>query len=323
VRVTREKLIDLAREEAERRGQTDDVLSGYLIGSVASGDPIIGGSADIDLVLIHRHKPDRNREIVPLSNDIHLDITHHSNDVYRSPPELRIEPWLGPSMCEPIFLYDPDHFFERAQAGVRGQFYQSDHTITRSMAFLDRARNAKPGINHDPAWVTQYTHSALEAANALASLGGFPICGRKISILLQSRLLEQNYEELWFEFQNLLGFSTLQEELIADWITAWEVAFDAAAYHDPMFNPVRKNYYLKSFLSFIDMGIAKEVLWCLITSWSSALQILHDISEDYQYHSVWESALEHIMLSPDHRTHRVDELEDFLDHVEEILDSWK
>ena len=322
MRVTQEKLIDLAREEAERRGQTDNVLSGYLIGSVASGDPIIGGSADIDLVLIHRHKPDRNREIVPLSNDIHLDITHHSSEVYRHPPELRIEPWLGPSMCEPIFLYDPDHFFERAQARVRGQFYQSIHTHTRSLAFLDRARDAKPGNHPDPAWVTQYKHSALEAANALANLGGFPIAGRKMSILLQSRLHELNFEDCWFEFQNLLGISTLQEELIADWITAWEGAFDAAAYHDPMFNPARKNYFLKSFLSFIDMGIAKEILWCLLTTWSSAIQILHEISTDDPPHAVWEFALEHLKLSPDHRINRNEELDGFFDHVEKILEKW-
>jgi len=323
VRVTREKLIDLAREEAERRGQIEDVLSGYLIGSVASGDPIIGGSADIDLVLIHRNKPNRHREIVPLSNDIHLDITHYSSEVYQSPPDLRIDPWIGPSMCEPIFLYDPDHFFERAQAGVRGQFYRLDHTHMRALAFLSRAREAKPGLTSDPAWVTHYLNSAIEAANALASLGGFPIAGRRISILLKSRLIELNFEECWFEFQNLLVGTQLQEELIAGWIDAWEGAFDAASHHDPMFSQVRKNYYLKCFLSFIDLGIAKEIFWLLITTWSSAIRVLHDNNSVDQYFSDWESALEHFKLSPHDRGIRDDDLENFLDHVEEIIEDWE
>jgi hypothetical protein len=322
VRVTREKLVDLAREEAERRGQIEDVLSGYLIGSVASGDPIIGGSADIDLVLIHRYKPDRHREIVPLSNDIHLDITHYSSEVYQYPPDLRIDPWIGPSMCEPIFLYDPDHFFERAQAGVRGQFFRLDHTHTRALAFLTRAREAKPEITSDPAWVTHYLNSAMDAANALATLGGFPIAGRRMSILLKSRFLELDLEKCWYEFQNLLVSNQLHEELIAGWIDAWEVAYDAASHHDPIFNPVRKNYYLKSFLSFIDMGITNEIFWLLITTWSSAVQVLFDVHSDDQYYSVWESALKHFNLSSHDRGLRADELENFLDHVEEILENW-
>lgn len=323
MRVTREILIDLAREEAERRGQIEDVLSGYLIGSVASGDPIIGGSADIDLVLIHRFEPARIREIVPLSNDIHLDITHHSSEVYGYPPDLRIDPWIGPSMCEPIFLYDPDHFFERAQAGVRGQFYRSDHTHTRSLAFLNRAREAKPDITTNPAWVTQYLTSAMEAANALATLGGFPIAGRSMSILLKSRLLELEFEDSWIEFQSLFGGNELQEELIAGWIDAWEAAFDAVSHHDLMFNPVRKNYYLKSFLSFIDMGNAKEIVWSLVTTWGNAIKILHEVGEDGQFYNGWESALEHFRLSPDDRAARDNDLENFLDHVEEVLEGWE
>lgn len=323
MRITREKLIDLAREEAERRGQTENVLSGYLIGSVVSGDPMIGGSADIDLVLIHQEQPIQNREIVPLSHDIHLDITHHACELYQHPPELRVEPWLGPSMCEPIFLYDPEHFFERAQAGVRGQFFRSDHAYTRSMAFLNRARRMKPVIDSEPGWVTKYMQSALEAANALASLGGFPIAGRRITILLRSRLLELDFEQNWREFEDLLGSSTLRENLIPEWIDLWEEAFDAASQYDPIYGPVRKNYFLKSFLSFIDTGIQQEIFWFLIFTWSSAIEILHAANEDNSYLVHWESALDHLKLSPDHRINRSNQLEDFLDHVEGILDEWE
>ncbi len=43
-------------------------------------------------------------------------------------------------MCEPIFLYDPQHFFELAQASARGQFHRPDHVAARAQAFLDLAR---------------------------------------------------------------------------------------------------------------------------------------------------------------------------------------
>ena len=39
MRITREKLIELARTEAERRAAREDVISAYVIGSVASGEP--------------------------------------------------------------------------------------------------------------------------------------------------------------------------------------------------------------------------------------------------------------------------------------------
>jgi hypothetical protein len=322
VRVTQEKLIQLAQEEAERRGQTENVLSGYLIGSVASGDAIIGESADIDLVLIHRFTPDRQREIVPLSNDIHLDICHHSSDLYAYPPDLRTDPWLGPSMCEPIFLYDPDHFFERAQAGVRGQFYRSDHTLARASEFLKRARKTKSDNFSNPMWVLNYIGSALDAANALATLGGFPIAGRRISILLQARFRELNLEGSWTKFSNLLGENTEQEEHITDWITAWEDAFDASSHHDPMFHPARKNYYMKSFLSFIDLDTVQEIVWVLIPTWCRAMQALPEEHHDDQTHIAWETALEEFRLSIDERASRNDQLEDFHDHVEEILENW-
>ena len=92
VRVTREKLIDLARTESEMRGQTEDVISGYLIGSVANGDPFIVGTADIDLVLIHQFEPARSRELLPVSENVHFDITHHHSDLYNYPPDLRVHP---------------------------------------------------------------------------------------------------------------------------------------------------------------------------------------------------------------------------------------
>jgi hypothetical protein len=40
--------------------------------------------------------------MVFLSEQVHLDIAHHARELYARPKDLRIHPWLGPSMCEPI-----------------------------------------------------------------------------------------------------------------------------------------------------------------------------------------------------------------------------
>jgi len=112
VNIPRDQLVELARREVERRAANEGILSGYLIGSVARGNPALGGTMDIDLVLIHHHKPRAEREIIRLSHQVHLDILHHDRAFYRRPSELRVHPWMGPALCEPIFLFDPEHFFE-------------------------------------------------------------------------------------------------------------------------------------------------------------------------------------------------------------------
>jgi hypothetical protein len=322
VRVTRDKLIDLARAESEMRGQTEDVISGYLIGSVANGEPLIEGTADIDLVLIHQFNPARSRELLPVSENIHFDITHHHSDLYTHPPDLRIHPWLGPSMCEPIFLYDPEHFFERAQAGVRGQFYQIDYFHARSIAFLDRARQFKLNMMHEVAWITSYTHSILEAFNALVTLGGFPVAGRRMVLILQERLNEMGLEEHFFSFQNLLGGDTLSRDHLLDWLIAWEETFIAAGYHSPMFNPARKNYFLHAFRYLIDSGSFTAILWNLITTWNQANEILRNAGESFPAETIWKDVLFKLKLSPEFMAPRAAELEAHLDNIEYIIENW-
>lgn len=322
VRVTRDKLIDLAHAESEMRGQTENVISGYLIGSVANGEPLIEGTADIDLVLIHQFQPARSRELLPVSENIHFDITHHHSDLYNYPPDLRIHPWLGPSMCEPIFLYDREHFFERAQAGVRGQFYQIDYIHARTIAFLERARQFKSNMIHEVARITNYTHSILEAFNALVTLRGLPVAGRRMVLILEERLREMGFEEQFLTFQNLLGGDTLSRDQLLDWLSVWEETFIAAGYLSPMFNPSRKNYHLHAFRNLIDSDRFITILWNLITTWNQANEILGDSGEALPAEAIWKDALVKLKLSPEFMDSRAAELEDHLDNIEGIIEDW-
>src|SRR5512143_3183979 len=100
MRVTRESLVRLAKENAQERSFNDrSIIAAYLTGSLlAEADPMLGGTTDIDLVLVHNAPPALSREIVKLTPDFHLDIRHRTKSEFKSPRELRTDPYLGYEM---------------------------------------------------------------------------------------------------------------------------------------------------------------------------------------------------------------------------------
>ena len=324
MRISRELLIDLARRETERRGAENDVLSGYLIGSVASGDSHFGDSSDIDLVLIHSDSPPVEREMMRLSQEVHLDIAHHGQDLYLKPSALRVHPWLGPALCEPIFLYDPEHFLEWAQAGARGQYYRADHTHARARAFLDRARQSTSLLPVSSRWVRTYCRAVLEAANAIACLTGFPVAGRRLSLHLNNAAQSLEFPELYGGFLQLLGSDSLQDWSIPETLSAWARTFDEASTisSDPLLSACRRNYYLNAFQVLVEMGEAKAILWPMIVTWEQALNALNQIEDHEPPHTEWMNLLENLGLSADRQSARMDALEDYLDRNETFLEVW-
>ena len=50
MRVTRESLLRIAKETAQERAYNDkDIVAAYLTGSLLNVDPMLGGTADIDI----------------------------------------------------------------------------------------------------------------------------------------------------------------------------------------------------------------------------------------------------------------------------------
>ncbi|MCX6069670.1 MAG: deoxynucleoside kinase [Chloroflexi bacterium] len=227
--VTRAKLIDLARREAETRAASGDVVSAYLVGSVAYGEPLLGGTADVDLVLIHAKAPDVDREMVPLSADIHLDIVHHARERYAQPRGLRVDPWIGPAISGPVFLYDPQHFFEWAQAGARGQFFRADHAVARARSMLQSARTHLPHPLPPQLEADTLLETTLDGANAAASLAGAPAAGRRLLLDLERRAQTLGRPEVSDGLVRLLGIDRCDGREVPSWLGAWARAFDAAS----------------------------------------------------------------------------------------------
>jgi len=110
VRITQELLLKLTHNEINKRlRQNPDLVAIYLAGSVLTGDPLLGGSTDIDLVFVHKEDPPVSREVARISYEISLDIVHHHQSLYTYHRQLRLNPWLGPSLSPPAsILHDPD-----------------------------------------------------------------------------------------------------------------------------------------------------------------------------------------------------------------------
>src|SRR5919205_1360781 len=144
MRVTRESLIRIAKETAQERAFNDrDIIAAYLTGALVSDiDPILGGTADIDIILVHASQPKYRREFVKLTPDFHLDISHRAKAEFKRPRELRIDPWLGWEMYDPMLLFEREKFFEFVQAGLRAgfEFNAPAPALQRSRILLSQGR---------------------------------------------------------------------------------------------------------------------------------------------------------------------------------------
>lgn len=324
MRITREKLIELARVEAERRAERDDIVSAYLIGSVASGEPLLGGSADIDLILIHTAPPPIEREMVVLSADAHLDIGHHPRALYAQPRELRIHPWLGPAISNPVFVFDPQHFFEWAQAGTRGQFHRPDHTRQRARSFLSSAWQAQSELAEDPGWLSIYLRAVQLGANAAACLTGPPVSGRRTVLELERRAQALGQPEVFSGFLRLVGADDSGGWVLPDWLTAWARAFDEAASvsSDPRLHPCRQGYYRAGFQALAEAGRPDAAVWPLLVVWDRAITALEGHGRSEPHRPAWSDARLRLQLADASRRSRGEDLEAYLDHIETVIENW-
>src|SRR5262249_26372677 len=130
---------------------------------------------------------------------------------YANPKSLRTHPWLGPELAEPMFLADPQHFFELAQSSARGQFYRAEYVAARARTFLAWARGAfhiglLPGAEPEaPVSLDEFGQGLLYAADAAITLTGFPAAGRRLVMKLEAAAGKLGRADVYQEFQALFG----------------------------------------------------------------------------------------------------------------------
>jgi hypothetical protein len=328
MRVTRESLIRIAKETAQERAFNErGIIAAYLTGSLVSPetDPMLGGTADIDIIFVHADEPKHRREFVKLTPDFHLDISHRAKGEFKRPRELRLDPWLGWEMYDPMLLFEREKFFEFVQAGLRAgfEFNAPAPALQRSRLLLSHAR----GIWRDllemtdtvtPKDVGHYMKSLYHAVNAVAELSGPPLQERRLMLEFAPRAETAQRPGMNTALIGLLGASNLEASTISEWLPAWKLAYAAAMESsrvDPRIHPARVNYYEKAIKAILAGENPHAALWPLLQSWTLAAEVLSDSALE-----TWHSACEQLSLTASGFEDHVNGLDQYLDEVEILLD---
>ncbi|HKY53588.1 MAG TPA: hypothetical protein VJM08_04740 [Anaerolineales bacterium] len=328
MRVTRESLIRIAKETAQERAFNDrGIIAAYLSGSLASDemDPLLGGTTDIDVIFVHADEPLLRREFVKLTPDFHVDISHRARGEFKKPRELRVDPWLGWEMYDPILLFEREKFFEFIQAGLRAgfEFNAPAPALYRSRLLLAQARQIwkellAVGDVVTPKDVNQYMQSLYQAVNAVAELSGPPLQERRLLLEFPSRAETAQRPDMSAALIGLLGGLALDPSLIKEWLPQWRLAFESAmqdANVDPRIHPSRVNYYEKAMQSILAGETPHAALWPLLQTWTLAVDVLPNFAQDD-----WRAACGQLGFTSAGIEGHVNGLDHFLDEVEVLLD---
>ncbi len=329
MQLTPEVLQQFAETAVEKLVKVDSsILAAYLCGSaVQTGNPLIGGTTDIDIILIHTTEPRVKREILRLTEDVHLDIGHHLQDDYHQGRELRVDPWMGPTLSNARPIYDPRHFLDFTQASVRGLFHREDHKMQRARTLHGRARQTWMGLQAistavGPNVIASYLEAVGNAANAVAVLTGEPLTERRLLLEFPQRAEALGQERMYMAVTGLLGGHRIEDEQLQTWIPAWSSTYDAIPdeARPAGLHPYRKDYYLRAFDAIIGSGDAKAVLWPLMNTWTLAASVLSASNPVYQG---WRDACQRLEFLSSKLADRVAALDAFLDQVDEVLLKWE
>jgi predicted nucleotidyltransferase len=328
MRVTRESLIRIAKETAQERAFNDrGIIAAYLTGSLVSSelDPMLGGTADIDIIFVHADEPKNRREFVKLTPDFHLDVSHRAKAEFKRPRELRLDPWLGWEMYDPMLLFEREKFFEFVQAGLRAgfEFNAPAPALQRSRLLLSQGRAIWRDLlavtdQVTPKDLTEYMKSLYHAVNAVAELSGPPLQERRLMLDFPERAETAKRPGMNAGLVGLLGASNLDPSTMNEWVPQWKLAFEAAMENsrvDLRIHPARVNYYEKAIRAMLVSENPRAALWPLLQTWTLAVDVLSDDAV-----SVWRSACDQLSLTAPGIEDHVNGLDQYLDEVEVLLD---
>lgn len=322
--VTRENLVELAQDEVARRTHQQTLLSSFLIGSVVQGNPFIGDTADIDLVLIHDDDLQRPREYIRLSQQVHLDVVHYSAAFFDQPRRLRVDPWLGPAIAEPGFLFDPEHFFEKVQASVRGQFHRHDFVMERALAFLNLANQHSALMQISQRWQKHYLMAIMLGANARLACYNRSAAGRGTLAALRRFFQSIDEEETYYGILQLCGLADCSswafDQLSSAFSSRWDQRMKGSK--EPAFSRCRKEYVLGGVHGLLAQQDAPAAGWLLLSAWEELQGTAPKRDGSGVKDEHWLGFLENTGLQQHDRKRCKDVLARFLRHIEEQLRTW-
>jgi hypothetical protein len=327
MRINRNMLLKLANDAVKKNVSSDrSLMAIYLQGSLLGDNPLIGNTADIDLFFIHSDESKAEREIIRISDEIHLDISHHSHMLYRQPRELRLHPWLGPAIYGCKILYDPQHFVDFVQASVRGQFNNPENVLNRVRKQAEHAREMWEVFYNDPHLpdpreAALYLRALEHAANAVAGLNGQILTERRFLIDLPHIAEAAGKPGLYPGFLGLLGAPAVDAASMRSWLTEWRDGYNALTFNTApiRLHPHRLQYYERAIEVMLNSESVQDALWPLWHTWT---QVICALPDDSARRSIWQEAGEQLGLLGAAFEEKITGLDAYLDVVEELLDDW-
>jgi hypothetical protein len=299
------------------------IVAAYLQGSLLYGSPLLGGTGDIDLVFIHNVPPAETRQIIPLTPEIHFDIEHHDQSLYKNPRQVRLDPWLGPAIREAHPLYDPRHFLDYTQAGTRSNFDLPENIQARSKPLIEKARQFWMERQISPAEdmlveFPAFLEALHNAANGIALLSGQPLPRRRLGRDFSERTAAIGASSLGVALNHMLGGVSLSRDQLEKWLDSWDRVLTAlSASPSPLPLLVEKKaYYQAAMKSFLKEDHPQWVLWPLLTTWTEAVCALP--GQD-QLQLDWKKALTSLGFAGSDYRIRLTAFDNFLEMCESLI----
>lgn len=273
-------LLRLAHEYSDRKTfGRHSVRAVMLIGSVARGEPALGDSTDIDVIVVDDAPPEPAAELARLSDYVFVDAVSVRPDAYADRKAVRGHHFSAPAVNEAMPLHDPSHYFDILQAAVRAPYYRPDQIYARARSSLNAARRHFDQLlplreAPPPAALTfgqlfdlhQTLYLAANAALLLApQVKGEAAGPRKLMVRYESAA-RQLQPDLYPLFLAALGASDLAAEAVESFVDEWLAQYKAAnrrGESDPLIHPFRRGYYERGFRALIAGGHAINTLWLI------------------------------------------------------------
>jgi hypothetical protein len=320
-------LMKLAQDTVEKAVNTDhSIMAIYLQGSMLTDDPLIGNTADIDLFYIHNDDVAVEREIVKISDEVQLDIAHHSHKVYRQPRELRVHPWLGPAVYGCKIMYDPQHFIDFTQASVRGQFNNPVNVLARTQRQVVHAREIWSEFNERPRQpgpqeAYLYLRALEHAANTITGLEGICLTERRFLTTLSQQAEVLGKSGLFVGFMGLLGAPAVDANMMKTWLPEWRRAYTSLAEDQApiQLSASRLFYYERAIQAMLEGAVGQHALWPLWHTWT---HVMCASKEDNGHQAAWEGAGKVLGLVGEAFLEKIEAFDAYLDLIEEMLEKW-
>lgn len=329
MRITHDVLLNLAKENAARLAESDrSLVCIYLAGSLLEKEPFLGGLTDIDLICVHDRPQAVPRQIIRITEEVHLDVAHQEQTLYDHPRHLRADAWVGGALCNsPVVLHETVHWFDYTLSSVASQFWLADNVAARARSFSARARKTWLDLSDEvipqgPKRMQAYLGAVNDLCNALACLTGMPLPQRRLGIDLPGRLERIQRTDLLGKLVETFYGETVTPEKFNSWLPLWREGLTSIRTLEDA--PVslgryRMAYYEKAVASLSEDRPA-AALWLLLRTWTLASQFMPRSGEPYK---AWQSACKELSLDSRHMPARLSAMDALIDSVDDAVETWQ